>query len=181
MVAQLLIDLTGENVSDIVKKRLYFKTDQWDGYRTERRAILETWRGLTGVAVLTGDLHASYAGELHPDFDAPGEPVAVEYLVPGISSLSLHEQLEAALETEVVLPQLGLRPVVRRSDAVVKASNPHLRFVQNRAYGYGVFEVNAEALTACFVHLSDVVAKEPPAITRVCFRTPLGRNTIEPR
>ena len=61
------------------RQRFYFKTDQWDGFRSERRALLEACAGVENLAVLSGDLHGFYASELYADFDAPGPPLAVEY------------------------------------------------------------------------------------------------------
>ena len=183
MVAQLLIDLRQEpSVGASFRQRFYLKVDQWDGYRSERRAILEALGAVTGVVWLSGDLHATYAAELRPDFDAPGPATAVEYLVPGISAVALQEQLEIALKTDPILGALGLAPVVRRADEVVRAANPHLKYAKNKIYGVATVDVDRDReVRVTFLHLTSVQSAERPgAIERVAFRTRLGTNAVEP-
>lgn len=183
MLAQLVVDLSNENISDLLKRKFYFKLDQWDGFRTERRDLLERLAGTQNVVFLSGDLHGFFASELKPDFDAPGPATAVEYLVTGISSLSLKEQLQIAVETEPVLESLGLKPIVRRADDVIRASNPHFAYSATAAYGLGTFEVRgAEELLATFHHLTDVLSpKSDEKFSPVSFRTPGGVSAIERR
>ncbi len=73
--------------------------DAWDGYPTERKELLTFLRtqNIENVVVLTGDIHAHFAGVLLDDFDS-GTPVAVanELVVAGISSNSLFSFYEAA-------------------------------------------------------------------------------------
>jgi alkaline phosphatase D len=183
MVAQLLIDLRNEpSVGTSFRKLFYLKTDQWDGYRTERRAILEALSAVQGVVWFSGDLHATYASELRPDFDTPGPATAVEYLVPGISAVALQEQLEIALTVDPILGALGLAPVVRRADNVVRAGNPHLQYARNKIYGVATVDVDRDQeVRVTFLQLLDVQSAERPAtIERVSFRTRLGINTAEP-
>lgn len=183
MVAQLQVDLSNEKISDLLKRKFYFKLDQWDGFRTERRDLLERLATVPNVVFLSGDLHGFFASELRPDFDAPGPATAVEYLVTGVSSLSLKEQLQVAVDTEPVLESLGLRPVVRRADELMLASNPHLKYSASAAYGLGTFEVKgAGELLATFHHLADVLSPTTDEqFAPVSFRTPGGVSVIEER
>lgn len=47
VMAQMVIDLTSfAQLPDTFRERYYFTTDQWDGYRSERRALLEACAGI---------------------------------------------------------------------------------------------------------------------------------------
>jgi alkaline phosphatase D len=75
--------------------------DAWDGYPTERNELMAFLRteAIKNVVVLSGDIHASFAGKVMDDFDAAaGAQVAVatELVAPGISSNSLFSFFEAA-------------------------------------------------------------------------------------
>jgi alkaline phosphatase D len=64
-------------------------TDGWDGYPAARRRLLEAVRAseARNPIALGGDVHAFYAGELHEDFDRPGErPAMLEFVGGSISS-----------------------------------------------------------------------------------------------
>jgi len=63
--------------------------DQWDGYAEERERL--SVRGMAsrgGVVVLSGDVHSSWAFE-GPVDDRTGEPVAVEWTTPAVSSAAM--------------------------------------------------------------------------------------------
>src|SRR5437868_15347673 len=73
--------------------------DSWDGYPTERNELMTYLRDQTikNVVVLSGDIHASFAGTLMDNFDAATPtPVACELVGPGISSNSLFSFFESA-------------------------------------------------------------------------------------
>ncbi len=87
--------------------------DAWDGYGVERAELLTFLRtsDVKNVVVLTGDIHAHFAGVLKDNFDAPANAqttVATELIVAGISSNSLFSFYEAA--TRAV--PAGLRALV---------------------------------------------------------------------
>src|SRR4029079_16247525 len=118
VMAQMVLDLSSyAQLPDAFRQRYYFKTDQWDGYRSERRALLESCAAVDNLVVLSGDLHGFYANELYADFDAPGfsatvrsahlappgEPLAVEYVVSAISAATVDVQLDAVIAANPVL------------------------------------------------------------------------------
>lgn len=83
--------------------------DAWDGYGVERAELLTFLRtqNIKNVVVLTGDIHAHFAGTLVDNFDAPANAqtvVATELITAGISSNSLFSFYEAA--TRAVDPSL---------------------------------------------------------------------------
>ncbi len=71
---------------------LVISGDSWDGYNAERTELMTFLKAnnIQNVVVLSGDIHAAFAGQLMDSFDsATPTPVAVEFIGPGISSNSL--------------------------------------------------------------------------------------------
>jgi alkaline phosphatase D len=127
-------------IPGFVTYQAYVSADQWDGYRSERRQILGAFArtGLSNLLVLTGDIHAFFASELHVDFDTPtAKPIGVEYVTAGISSSSL----EAIMDSFVPMDS-ALRPVAdawaSSADTVLRNTNPHLKFANTNAYGFAL-------------------------------------------
>jgi alkaline phosphatase D len=80
---------------------LCMAADAWDGYDVERRELMGFLRteAIQNVVVLSGDIHASFAGTVMDDFNLPVAdqvPVATELVAAGISSNSLFSFFEAA-------------------------------------------------------------------------------------
>jgi alkaline phosphatase D len=181
MVAQLALDLREEpDVHPLLQGVWYFKLDQWDGYRSERREILEAVADVPGVVVLSGDLHGAYAAELRPDFDAPETPAtAVELTVTGISSIPLADQLASFVELDPLLASLDLGPVVGRFDEAVRASGPHFVHADGRPYGFAVVTVDGDELVAEMIDTSD--ATDPTyggVVRRTRFSVPAAEAAL---
>jgi alkaline phosphatase D len=73
--------------------------DAWDGYSTERKELMGYLKTeqIKNVVVLSGDIHASFAGVVMDDFDtSTPTPVACELVAAGISSNSLFSFFESA-------------------------------------------------------------------------------------
>lgn len=81
-------------------RRFLLNCDQWDGYNSERKALMRHLRDnrIGNVVALTGDLHAFLAGTVSDDFDAPGggTPVMVDLVMAGVSSESFFTYLREA-------------------------------------------------------------------------------------
>lgn len=190
-------------VAELVSDRV-ISGDMWDGYPTERKELLTFLRteDIKNVVVLTGDVHAAFAGTLVDDFAAaPGArvPVAAELIAPGISSNSLFSFFESATRaapaslrglitvdataaggsrfTENLNLLLlhgtlsaGTYAATRDLATALGASdpnaNPHLKYVDTNAQGYGYLKVTGEAIQATIVTVNRPIAT-PTA-------TPLG-------
>ena len=174
--------------------------DSWDGYPTERAELTTFLRdqAIQNVVVLSGDIHAAFAGAIVDDFDAAAPtPVANELVAPGISSNSLFSFFESA--TRAVDPQLrGLITVDASAgggskftenvnllllDGVVSAgtfagaiaqgappqvalalatapgtadpnTNPHLKYVDSNAQGYGYARITGQQIAATLVTIN---------------------------
>ena len=111
------------------------RADQWDGYPAERDrlvAALARRRAAGGdTLLLSGDVHSSWAME--GPCDAHGEPVAVEAVVPAVSSPPMGQAR---------LPEVwrGLDAMVRRLE--------HVRYVDVANRGFVLLRVTRERVVA---------------------------------
>lgn len=176
---QMALDLSPYDLPAQYKDKFYFTCDQWDGYRTERREVLEALSSVSNVVVVTGDIHAFYAAELYVDFDNPKAPMAVEYVTAGISSSSTQEIIGTTVAGSPTLTSLGLAALVPKTNEVLLATNPHLKHSDATANGISVATVSATAFDVMFLNVADV-RKDDYAVTgRTSFRTTSGTNRIE--
>ena len=174
-MAQMVLDLTGfTQLPAQFRQRFYFKTDQWDGYRSERRALLEACSDLEELVVLSGDLHGFYASTLYADFDAPGEPVAPEYVVSAISAATVDAQLEAIVDGTALLKALGLAELIPGYDANLLATNPHIAYAESTRNGLAIVDLGPDAVEVELVLAGDVTTPAQGPTESVAFRTPRG-------
>ncbi len=76
--------------------------DAWDDKPTERAELMTFLKdqSIANVVVITGDIHAHFAGTLMDDYDsATPVPVAAEFISAGISSNSLFSFFERAVRS----------------------------------------------------------------------------------
>jgi alkaline phosphatase D len=115
---------------------------QWDGYPEERDwlyRVLAAARGtLPGgnIAVLSGDIHSSWANEL---------PVGAEFVGPSVSSPAFGE---------ILVP--GGRLGTAAAEWTFRTQNRHVRMVELRHHGYVVVDVTPERVQADWWHLDTV-------------------------
>ena len=164
VLAAPVSEATGEPLpAKVHRDGLPINSDQWDGYKVEHREMMEflakpsgdlgpTDRALgypdriRNVVFLTGDIHISWVFEtvVNPG-DAPTEqPVAVEFVGPGISSINLNERLGELMRFGGPLPHGISRPVVPAAMAL----NRHLRWADLDANGYVVISIDTERVRA---------------------------------
>ena len=181
VMAQMVLDLSGfTQLPDTFRKRWYFKTDQWDGFRSERRALLEACADLDDLVVLSGDLHGFYASTLYGDFDAPGTPLAVEYTTSAISAATVEVQLQAVVAGNILLKGLGLADLIPDFDSNLLATNPHIQHAASTRNGLTLVTIGGDAVDVEFVRTGDVTSPSPSPTDSIAFRTPRGSRTIMP-
>ncbi|HZJ62087.1 MAG TPA: alkaline phosphatase D family protein [Kofleriaceae bacterium] len=190
--------------------------DAWDGYIAERKELMGYLKsqGIKNLVVLSGDIHASFAGVVLDDFDSPidaDHAVGCELIAAGVSSNSLFSFFEAAtrLPPPPAVPtaqQIALRGLItvdasapavggpkftenfnmllrhgtvsaglfaqqvaantgfgtalgialsQQADA---ATNPHVKYVDTNAQGYGYVKVTGTQVTATIVTINRPVA-----------------------
>jgi alkaline phosphatase D len=158
--------------------------DAWDGYNTERKELMQHLRdnNVQNLVVLTGDIHAQFAGVIMDDFDAAApQPVATEFCAAGVASNSLfsfYESATRALPPEIrelitfsddtsefvnnlnVLFQHGMASAIAAAQGgdILAAKdptvNPHLKFTDSNAQGYGLLTITSTEVTATLVTIN---------------------------
>lgn len=184
--------------------------DAWDGYPTERVELMTYLRaeGIKNVVVLTGDIHAAFAGVVMDNFDSgTPQPVACELIAPGISSNSLFSFFEEASRP---LPA-GLRGLITVDAATAGFSrftenmnlwlrhgtnaagtfaaaknlpaalaaadptvNPHLKYVDTNAQGYGYVKITATQVEGSLITINRPITgptERGPGIKRIATFT----------
>ena len=118
---------------------------QWDGYPTERRRFYEVMQRTgwpSNVAVLSGDIHSSWAADL---------PVGAEFVTPSVTTDTF---------ARTVLPRLPGVPTLARRWFL--AQNRHLRFGDLAHHGYVTLDVGPDRIQGDWWHV-DTIARRDPA------------------
>jgi alkaline phosphatase D len=138
-----------------------YDCDKWDGYLTERKALLESFRGHPARPVIvTGDMHANVAVDLKHDFEDPSSPtVGVEFIGTSISTAGDGGDM----------PGFG---------ANLLRANPHVRFF-NGQRGYLRCTLTADAFSTDFRVLEYVKRPGSPISTRATFVVETGRPGLQ--
>lgn len=121
---------------------LPYNLDAWDGYPAERQRLYELMARHAGnPVVVSGDSHTAWS----VDHAAAGGPAGlVEIGVTAVTSPGFDETLR--------LPPGRMAPLLR-------AANPHVRFVDTWRKGFALLEFTPERLTARHVLLDDVTSR----------------------
>jgi len=111
---------------------------QWDGYPEERDWLYRVLAAAGGnVAVLSGDIHSSWANDL---------PVGAEFVTPSVSSPAF---------ASILVP--GGRVGAAAAERTFRWQNRHVRMVELRHHGYVVVDVSRERIRADWWHVDTVL------------------------
>ena len=139
-----------------------FNFDQWDGYVASRQRILD-FLGQTkpsNPVVISGDIHASGAGDLKRNFTDPASPsVGTEFIGTSISS--------TFPESFVPIVEAALR------DA------PYAKYFEGRRHGYVRCTLDASSWRSDFRYVSSTQEPQATVETAASFVVSDGSNTVE--
>ena len=140
-----------------------FIADSWEGYQAARDRVFDFLAAerVQDVAILSGDIHSSWAFDLPRNpfdgYDRSGKgSLAVELLAPAISS--------APLFTE---------PAIRDRSVLLRALLPHLKFLDGENNGYVLVDITRAQLRGEWYFVPGVLersAVEKLAAAFVCER-----------
>lgn len=117
--------------------------DAWDGYPANRERVLQQFCTLANNAVvLAGDTHSSWAFDLH---DEQGDPVAVEFGTPGVTS--------PGFEGFMPLPEEKLVEFFMRD-------SPEMRFMRGMGRGWMEVDITRDEVATQFFYVSTVLEPE---------------------
>jgi alkaline phosphatase D len=145
--------------------------DVWDGYPAARARVFDMLarEKITDLAILTGDLHSSWA------LDVPRSPwfgytaqtaagsVAVELVTPAISS-----------------PPLFADARLKEQAGALRLISPHLKYLEGDSRGYMLIDLTRERLQADWYFVPGVASRsagESKAASFVCER---GSSRLAP-
>jgi phosphodiesterase/alkaline phosphatase D-like protein len=141
--------------------------DQWDGYSAERHALVERFRSIDDVAVLSADIHISLACVLGA---GSGSPAAVEITAPSLTSQNLDEKLKVAARSEQIVA--AERAFVDAFDAA--------EWCEMASHGYVICDLDRDRLRAEWWLVDGVL--EPLAGQRLAaaYEVPRGAVRFDP-
>ena len=122
--------------------------DSWDGYRAARSRVFDMIERakVANLAVLTGDVHSSWA------YDLPRNPFNGYDKATGKGSIGVE-----FAGTSVTSPSnLGRGPEGPKQLADTMAARPHLHYVDGRYRGYFVVDLTRERLQADYFRVATV-------------------------
>jgi alkaline phosphatase D len=145
-------------------------TDAWEGYPAARRRVVDLIASerIANVAVLTGDLHSSWALDVPREtwggYDARtgAGSVAVELVTPAISS-----------------PPLFANARLREQAALLRLAAPHLKYLDGDSHGYIVVDVTRERLLAEWHFVPTVAERTDSEIRAAAFVCERGSARLE--
>jgi alkaline phosphatase D len=139
-----------------------FNFDQWDGYVASRQRILDFLgeSKTSNPVVITGDIHASGAGDLKLNFNDLASPsVGTEFIGTSISS---------------TFPDAFI-PIV---EAAVR-DTPYAKYFEGRRRGYVRCTLDAKEWRSDYRYVSTVQEPEATIETGASFVVSDGSNTVE--
>lgn len=142
--------------------------DSWDGYRGARARVFDMIERakVANLAVLTGDVHSSWA------FDLPRDPFAGYDKATGRGSLGVE-----FAGTSVSSPSNVGRDGQKQLDDL-RAARPHLHYVDGRYRGYYIVDLTRDRLQADYYAVATIEERTPRERFEKGFMTESGRNHL---
>ena len=145
--------------------------DSWDGYRGARGRVFDMIERakVNNFAVLTGDVHSSWA------FDLPRDPFGGYDKATGKGSIGVE-----FAGTSVSSPSNVGRDGEKQL-AALRAARPHLHYVDGRYRGYYIVDLTRERLHADYYAMATIEERSAKERFEKGFVTESGRNhLVEP-
>ncbi|RTL42294.1 MAG: hypothetical protein EKK53_11795 [Burkholderiales bacterium] len=154
---------------------LYFiNSDQWDGYEPARNRIFAGIQGdavnprVNNVVVLTGDIHSSWAADLHPN---PYNPALYDKTT-GAGSLAVE-----FVGTSVTSPGVDTDTTGAVAGAI-RFYNPHFKYVQLTRRGYLLMDVNRDRVVGEWWYVDTVASPSNVETFATAFEVRVGENRL---
>ncbi|MGQ0432482.1 MAG: alkaline phosphatase D family protein [Microthrixaceae bacterium] len=147
--------------------------DQWDGYPAERDRLFGHIRdnAVQDVVVLTGDVHTSWALDLTED---PYNPLSYN---PATGEGALGVELVTPSVTSANFESLGPGGVAA-FEAVTRADNPHVKFVDFDDHGYLILDLTPEQAQADWYFVDTVLSPSNAEHHAASWRAVTGDNHL---
>jgi len=144
-------------------------TDVWDGYPAARTRVMDCLeRGhVSNVAILTGDIHSSWAMDVPRSAFRGYTPttgagsLAVELVTPAISS-----------------PPLFATSGMREATMLLRLAAPHLKFLEGENRGYVLLDIDATRLQADWYFVPGVETRSDSEVRAARFVCEAGSSHL---
>ena len=173
----LRVDLSGLGLPAAFDREFVLVADSWDGQPSRRDALLKALGAVENVVVITGDVHAFFAGTPAAS-DDPGAKV-IELVTSSITSTTFQRQLENLAAND---PTIQMIPGATMLASAVHGfltggpTNPHLAYADVTRNGFVTVEADGVALTATFHAIADSEAKTDYAGQEAALRGKFERR-----
>lgn len=173
-LTSMVLDLTGnipgvppqiqqllQQLPAALRNRFYLNVDQFDGFPQYKQSLLQLYRSVPNVALIAGDIHASFVTE-HAGASAAGPRAGVwEFVAPAVSSFTFKSGVigyAEAIRQQFGLPDLS--PLVALLDVFLAGANRDIRYVDTSVNGVVVLEASSARLVATYFQLDGSTATE---------------------
>ena len=145
--------------------------DVWDGYPAARSRVLDllSREKIGDVAILTGDLHSSWA------FDVPRDPWRGYEPQTGAGSLAI-ELVTPAISS----PPFFSDPRLRDQAALLRLLAPHLKYLDGERRGYVLLDVTRDRLEAEWYVVPTVTERSDDESKAAAFVCEIGSSRLVP-
>ena len=145
------------------------RPDVWDGYPAARGRVLDLLEQdrLSNVAILTGDIHSSWANDVPRDqlfgyqASTGAGSLAVEFVTPAISS-----------------PPLFSISGIRERAPLLRLAAPHVKFMDGEKRGYVLLDVTPQRVIAEWYHVPSVSERSATEIGAARFVCEKGAGRL---
>jgi alkaline phosphatase D len=143
--------------------------DSWDGYRGARARVFDMIERarVSNLAVLTGDVHSSWA------FDLPRDPFGGYDKATGKGSIGVE-----FAGTSVTSPSNVGRDGQQQLDEL-RAARPHLHYVDGRYRGYYIVDLTRDRLQTDYYAMATIEERSTKEEFKAGFITESGRNHLQ--
>ena len=143
-----------------------FNADSWDGYRASRRRLLSHLANasIDGTVILSGDYHSAWGFEVSGAPAGVDSPLAVEFVVPAVSSRPSGSNERARARYEKSLDR-----------------HPHLKYLDVTHNGYLCAEVDARRVRADWIFTGDAKVRSARTECGASFESLHGTNRLVQR
>jgi alkaline phosphatase D len=145
------------------------EVDSWEGYPGARSRLLDCLEHdrVSDVAVLTGDIHSSWA------LDLPRSPLSSYDDATGRGSLAV----------EIVTPAVTSSPFFSRAgarerSATFASASPHMKFMDGARHGYVTLDITAERLQADWYHVRTITERTADEEKAASFVSERGSRRV---
>jgi alkaline phosphatase D len=158
----------------------FINSDQWDGYEPARNRIYDVLAGdashaaVNNVAVLTGDIHSSWASDLTPNPYNP-DPATGGYN----ASTGQGSRAVEFVGTSVSSPGVDTDTTGQIAGAL-KFYNPHFKYIQLTRRGYMLMDVNPQRIVGEWWYVDTALSPSNVQTFGTAFQVVDGTNRLSP-